>query len=108
MIVPPGVMARGIAEVPVRSGLAVKLPCCGAGADSLPAKNADASWLLINYLTSLENQKTVLNSGFALPTRLALKDDPFFSAHPASAAIFADRAIADAQRTAKTLSKGKR
>ena len=65
-----------------------------AYAASARTKNADASWLLINYLTSLQNQKTVLNSGFALPTRLALKDDPFFAAHPASAAIFAGNAYA--------------
>jgi multiple sugar transport system substrate-binding protein len=65
-----------------------------AYAASARTKNADASWLLINYLTSLENQKTVLNSGFALPTRLALKDDPFFAGHPASAAIFAGNAYA--------------
>ena len=61
---------------------------------SARTKAPDASWLLLNYLTSLENQKVVLNSGFALPTRVALKDDPFFSAHPASAAIFSGYAYA--------------
>jgi multiple sugar transport system substrate-binding protein len=56
---------------------------------SAKTKNPDASWLLINYLTSLDNQRTVLRSGFALPTRTALKDDQYFKDHQSSAAIFA-------------------
>lgn len=63
-----------------------------AYAASARTKNPDAAWLLINYLTSLGNQQTVLRSGFALPTRVALKDDPYFQAHPESAAIFAGNA----------------
>ena len=56
---------------------------------SAKTKNPDASWVLLNYLTGLDNQKTVLHSGFALPTRTALANDPYFTDHPAAAAIFA-------------------
>jgi len=56
---------------------------------SAKTKNPDASWILLNYLTGLDNQKTVLHSGFALPTRTALSNDPYFASNPAAAAIFA-------------------
>jgi multiple sugar transport system substrate-binding protein len=56
---------------------------------SAKTKNPDASWILLNYLTGLDNQKAVLHSGFALPTRTALANDPYFADHPAAAAIFA-------------------
>jgi multiple sugar transport system substrate-binding protein len=61
---------------------------------SAKSKNPDAAWTLLNYLTSLDNQKTVLHSGFALPTRKALATDPYFADHPAEAAIFAGAAYA--------------
>jgi multiple sugar transport system substrate-binding protein len=61
---------------------------------SAKSKNPDAAWTLLNYLTSLDNQKTVLHSGFALPTRKALASDPYFADHPAEAAIFAGSAYA--------------
>src|ERR1700694_1433705 len=61
---------------------------------SAKSKNPDAAWTLPNYLTSTDNQKTVLHSGFALPTRTALASDPYFATHPAEAAIFAGNAYA--------------
>jgi len=61
---------------------------------SAHSKNPDAAWTLLNYLTSLDNQKTVLHSGFALPTRKALASDPYFADHPAESAIFAGSAYA--------------
>ena len=56
---------------------------------SAKTKNPDASWILLNYLTGLDNQKTVLHSGFALPTRTSLASDPYFTDHAAAKAIFA-------------------
>jgi len=61
---------------------------------SAKTKNQDASWVLLNYLTSLENQTTVLHSGFALPTRSALASDSYFTSNPAAAAIFAGNSYA--------------
>ena len=55
---------------------------------SAKTKNPDASWILLNYLTGLDNQKTVLHSGFALPTRTTLADDSYFTDHAAAKAIF--------------------
>ncbi|MGQ9700641.1 MAG: ABC transporter substrate-binding protein [Candidatus Bipolaricaulaceae bacterium] len=51
-------------------------------------KNPEAAWEVINYLTSLENQTTVLHSGFALPSRKALLEDPYLKENPVVAAIF--------------------
>ncbi|MBC7264294.1 MAG: ABC transporter substrate-binding protein [Chloroflexi bacterium] len=51
-------------------------------------KNPEAAWKVINFLTNKESQTTVLQSGFALPSRAALADDPYFKDHPDSAAIF--------------------
>jgi len=51
-------------------------------------KNPEAAWEVINYLTGIENQTTVLRTGFALPSRKALLDDPYFEEHPVSATIF--------------------
>ncbi len=53
------------------------------------SKNPEAAFQALNCLTSLESQTTVLRTGFALPSRVALKDDPFFEENPVSATIFA-------------------
>jgi len=50
-------------------------------------KNPEAAWEVINYLTGIENQTTALRTGFALPSRKALLDDPYFEEHPVSATI---------------------
>lgn len=52
------------------------------------AKNPDAAWKVINFLTGAEAQQQVLESGFALPTRVALKDSDYFKNNPNSAVIF--------------------
>jgi multiple sugar transport system substrate-binding protein len=50
-------------------------------------ENSYEAWLLINYLTNLENQRKVLHTGFALPTRRALIADPYLKEHPEVMAI---------------------
>ncbi|MEW6233216.1 MAG: ABC transporter substrate-binding protein [Chloroflexota bacterium] len=55
---------------------------------SKKSKNPEAAWTVINYLTGPENQTTVLKSGFALPSRKALLNDPYFKDHPISATVF--------------------
>lgn len=52
------------------------------------SKNPEAAWEVINFLTNEESQTTVLESGFALPSRVALQDSEYLVNNPASAAIF--------------------
>ncbi len=51
-------------------------------------EHPEEAWKVINYLTGIENQTKVLYSGFALPSRKALLDDPYFEENPVSATIF--------------------
>lgn len=55
---------------------------------SANTKNAAAAWKVVNFLTNEASQKTVLESGFALPSRVSLKDSDYLKNNPASAAIF--------------------
>jgi len=55
---------------------------------SKKCKNPEAAWKVIEYLTGLENQTKVLHSGFALPTRKALLDDPYLKENEVAATIF--------------------
>ncbi|MCR4402021.1 MAG: ABC transporter substrate-binding protein [Firmicutes bacterium] len=57
-------------------------------------KHPEEAWLLVEHLTGYENQKKVLETGFALPTRVALGDHPFFKSNPNMAAIFKGYAYA--------------
>ncbi len=51
-------------------------------------KNADAAWKVVEFLTSEASQKTVLESGFALPSRKSLQNSDYLKNNPNSAAIF--------------------
>ncbi len=51
-------------------------------------KNAEAAWKVVEFLTNAESQTTVLESGFALPTRQALQDSDYLKNNAASSAIF--------------------
>ena len=52
------------------------------------SENPEAAWRVIEYLTNEESQTTVLESGFALPSRLSLQESEFLANNPASATIF--------------------
>lgn len=52
------------------------------------SKNPEAAWKVISFLTNEESQKTVLESGFALPSRQSLQASDYLKNNPASAAIF--------------------
>jgi multiple sugar transport system substrate-binding protein len=54
------------------------------------SKNPDAAWKVIDFLTNADSQKTVLESGFALPSRAALAESDYLKdeKNAASAAIF--------------------
>jgi multiple sugar transport system substrate-binding protein len=51
-------------------------------------KNPDACMLFVKYMTGKDVQKQVLESGFALPARKDLANDPFFSSHPNEKTLF--------------------
>ncbi|NWG34387.1 MAG: ABC transporter substrate-binding protein [Chloroflexi bacterium] len=55
---------------------------------SANTKNPDAAWRVVNFLTSEASQKTVLESGFALPSRQSLQDSDYLKNNANSAAIF--------------------
>jgi len=48
----------------------------------------EEAWRVIEFLTNEASQTTVLESGFALPTRISLQDSEFLATNSASAAIF--------------------
>lgn len=55
---------------------------------SANTQNAEAAWRVVNFLTNEAAQTQVLESGFALPTRLSMGDSQWLIDHPNSAAIF--------------------
>lgn len=55
---------------------------------SANTQNPDAAWRVVDFLTNEASQTTVLQSGFALPSRISLKDNEYFTNNPNSAAIF--------------------
>jgi multiple sugar transport system substrate-binding protein len=52
------------------------------------SQNPQAAWRVIDFLTNESSQKTVLESGFALPSRASLRESEFFTNNPNSAVIF--------------------
>jgi multiple sugar transport system substrate-binding protein len=61
---------------------------------SAKTKSPDACMLFVKYMTGKEVQKQVLESGFALPARKDLANDPFFSTHPNEKVLFDSAAFA--------------
>lgn len=55
---------------------------------SANTKNPEAAWKVMEFLTNEESQKTVLESGFALPSRSSLQNSDYLKNNPNSAAIF--------------------
>lgn len=55
---------------------------------SANTENPEASWRVIEFLTNEASQKTVLESGFALPSRISLQESEYLTNNPNSAAIF--------------------
>jgi len=51
-------------------------------------ENPDAAWRVVEFLTNETSQTTVLESGFALPSRAALQDSEYFTNNPNAATIF--------------------
>jgi len=51
-------------------------------------QHPEEAWRVIEFLTNEASQTTVLESGFALPSRISLQDSEYLANNPASAAIF--------------------
>jgi multiple sugar transport system substrate-binding protein len=62
----------GVVQMPKGPASKSNLIFTVAYAMSAKTKNPDASFAVLNYLTGAENQRKVLQAGFALPTRQAL------------------------------------
>lgn len=52
------------------------------------SENPDAAWKVIEFLTNQDSQTTVLQSGFALPSRVALQESEYLKNNPSPATIF--------------------
>ena len=65
----------GVVQLPKGPSSKSNLIFTVAYAMSAKTKNADAAFAVLNYLTGAENQRKVLQSGFALPTRQALASE---------------------------------
>lgn len=52
------------------------------------SQNPEAAMRVINYLTSEAAQTKVLESGFALPSRVSMQENEYLKTNPASSAIF--------------------
>jgi multiple sugar transport system substrate-binding protein len=55
---------------------------------SAKTKAPDACFLFVKYMTGKVVQEQVLQSGFALPSRIDLANDPFFASHPTEKTLF--------------------
>ncbi len=51
-------------------------------------QNPEAAWKVVEFLTNEASQTQVLESGFALPSRVSLKDAQYLQDNPAAGAIF--------------------
>jgi multiple sugar transport system substrate-binding protein len=52
------------------------------------SEHPEAAWELINFLTNEASQTTVLESGFALPSRQSLQESEYLQNNPAAGTIF--------------------
>lgn len=55
---------------------------------SANTKNPEATWKVMEFLTNEASQTAVLESGFALPSRISLQDSDYLKNNPNTAAIF--------------------
>jgi multiple sugar transport system substrate-binding protein len=51
-------------------------------------ENPEAAWRVVEFLTNEASQQTVLESGFALPSRASLQESEYFTNNPNAATIF--------------------
>lgn len=79
----------GVVELPIGPAGKGNLVFTNGWAINSQTMYPNAAALLVLYLTGEENQLAVLQTGFAIPTRIALLDDPWFHSHPNEAAILA-------------------
>lgn len=65
----------GVVQLPKGPAARSNLAFTVSWSISAKSKNPDAAWAVANYLTGTDNQRKVLTSGLALPTRVALSGE---------------------------------
>jgi len=83
----PGVK-YGVARLPAGPAGRGNLIFTVSWSISANTKVPDAAWKVVEFLTNEASQTTVLQSGFALPTRQSLQTNDYFTTNANSAAIF--------------------
>lgn len=83
----PGVK-YGVSRLPAGPGGKGNMIFTVSWSISANTKVADAAWKVVEFLTNEASQTTVLQSGFALPTRVSLQTNDYFTTNTNSAAIF--------------------
>jgi multiple sugar transport system substrate-binding protein len=83
----PGV-SYGVSRLPAGPGGKGNMIFTVSWSISKNTQVADAAWRVVEFLTNEASQTTVLQSGFALPTRVSLQNSDYFTNNPNSAAIF--------------------
>ena len=78
----------GVSQLPAGPGGKGNLIFTVAYSIAKDSKNPEAAYRVVEFLTNAESQQTVLESGFALPTRVALQESDYLKNNPNSAAIF--------------------
>jgi len=83
----PGVQ-YGVSRLPAGPGGKGNMIFTVSWSISKNTKVADAAWKVVEFLTNEASQTTVLESGFALPTRVSLQTSDYLKNNANSAAIF--------------------
>lgn len=78
----------GVAQLPAGPAGKGNLTFTVSWSISANTKVQDAAWKVVDFLTNEASQTTVLQSGFALPTRASLQNNEYFTNNANSAAIF--------------------
>ena len=83
----PGVH-YGVSRLPAGPGGKGNMIFTVSWSISANTKVPDAAWKVVEFLTNEASQTTVLQSGFALPSRASLQNNDYFKTNANSAAIF--------------------
>ncbi len=93
----------GTAEVPTVNGKKGTMAFTVAYVMNKDAKNKEAAWKLISYLTGKEGMKTWTSKGFALPTRKSVAAELGFDKDPLRGALVAGASYATPWQAGPTL-----
>ena len=81
-------LSYGVSRLPAGPGGKGNMIFTVSWSISANTKVSDAAWKVVEFLTNEASQTTVLQSGFALPSRASLQNNDYFKTNANSAAIF--------------------